>query len=250
MGSLDYDEIKNLKSRIDELKSNILEGVKIRSRLKEQMEGEKVSAFLIKQQASSKSRKLINSIKTEDNIVENLEADIILKDKNSISLYIRKYYEKLYKEEFYDEEFQNWFLQFVNKFLTEQEIRLLETMVTQKEIFEFILDMNVNKAPGVDGIPIEFYVKYWDIIKNEFTEIVRNIVNGTYLNENQRKAIIILLPKDGDLTLLKIANSHEIDRRDVGDVISSCGNHPYVSLMNNGLWCYLICMGVKRVYFL
>ena len=100
-GSLDYDEVKILKSRIDELKSNILEGVKIRSRLKEQMEGEKVSAFLIKQQASSKSRKLINSIKTEDNIVENLEADIILKDKNSISLYIRKYYEKLYKEEFY-----------------------------------------------------------------------------------------------------------------------------------------------------
>ena len=202
-GNLEYDEVKILKNRIDELKSNILEGVKIRSRLKEQIDGEKVSAFLIKQQASAKSRKLISSIKTEANIVENLDSDVILKDKDSISLYIKNYYAKLYENESYDENYQNLFLQYVDKTLTEQEVKLLETNVTEKEIFECIKDMNTNKAPGIDGIPIEFYEKFWDIIKVEFSVIVINIVKGMYLSENQRKAIITLLPKDGDLTLLK-----------------------------------------------
>ena len=127
----------------------------------------------------------------------------MLKGKDQISMYIKKYYEKLYKKENFDEDYQEWFLQFVSKTLTEEEQRLLQLVVTQKEIFQAIYNMNHNKAPGVDGIPIEFYIKYWDIIKNDLTEVIRNIINGTLLNENQRKAIITLLPKDGDLTLLK-----------------------------------------------
>ena len=61
----------------------------------------------------------------------------------------------------------------------------------------------MNKAPGIDGISIEFYQKYWDIIKNELVIIIKNIVEGTLLIDNQRKAIITLLPKGGDLKLLK-----------------------------------------------
>ena len=114
-GDLQYDEVKILKNIIDDLKNKILEGVKIRSRIKEQVEGEKVSAFLIKQQASAKSRKLISSLKTEANIVDKLDSDIILKDKDSISMYIAKYYERLYEKEDYDENYQNCFLQFVEK---------------------------------------------------------------------------------------------------------------------------------------
>ena len=63
--------------------------------------------------------------------------------------------------------------------------------------------MNLNKAPGIDGIPIEFYLKYWNIIKKEMIEIIRNNVKGTLLNEKQRKVVITLLPKDGDQSMLK-----------------------------------------------
>ena len=80
-GMIQYSEVKAYKDRIDELKNEILEGVKIRSRIKEQEEGEKISAFLIKKQASIKSQKLISSIKSEENIMENLEPDVILKEK-------------------------------------------------------------------------------------------------------------------------------------------------------------------------
>ena len=202
-GTLQYSEVKILKDRIDELKNDILEGVKIRSRITEQEQGEKVSAFLIKEQASVKSQKLISSLKTEADVMENLGPDIILNDKNSISLYIKNYYEKLYRKEDYDNDYQEWFLRYVNKTLTEQEQKLLEIEVSQLEIFQAVKDMNLNKTPGIDGIPVEFYVQYWNIIKHEFTEMIKNIVKGTLLNDNQRKAIITLIPKEGDLTLLK-----------------------------------------------
>ena len=202
-GNLQYNEVKTLKDRINELKNDILEGVKIRCRLKEQIEGERVSSFLIKQQAGVKSRKLISTIKTEEGIMENLGPNVILNNKDSISMYIKNYYEKLYTNERYDEEDQEWFLQYVSKCLTSNEQILLESVVTQKELFETIKDMNLNKAPGIDGIPIEFYLKYWNIIKKEIIEVIRNNVKGTLLNDKQRKAIITLLPKDGDQSMLK-----------------------------------------------
>ena len=201
--NLQYNEVKTLKDRIDELKNDILEGVKIRCRLKEQIEGERVSSFLMKQQAGVKSRKLISTIKTEEGIMENLGPNVILNNKDSISMYIKNYYEKLYTNERYDEEDQEWFLQHVSKCLTSNEQILLESVVTQKELFETIKDMNLNKAPGIDGIPIEFYLKYWNIIKKEMIEVIRNNVKGTLLNDTQRKAIITLLPKNGDQSMLK-----------------------------------------------
>ena len=202
-GQIAYDRVKIIKDRIDDLKNDILEGVKIRSRIQEQEEGERVSAFLIKKQAHVKAYKLISSIKTEENIVENLGPDITLTNKDSIEMYIFKYYQRLYKDEEYDEDMQDWFLKFVCKTLTNNEQDILKSRITMKEIFKAINNMNTNKAPGTDGIPIEFYLKYWSIIKNEIFEIISSICNGVNLNENQRKGILTLIPKDGDLDLLK-----------------------------------------------
>lgn len=203
-GNLQYGEVKLLKDRIDEIKSEILEGVKVRARINEQVEGERVSAFLIKQQARIKSRKLITSLISEENIMENLNSNVTLKGKDSINMYIGNYYEKLYEEEDFDGEYQEWFMNYVNKSLTTNEIASLCENVSESEFFKAIKDMNLKKAPGLDGIPIEFYLIYWDIIKKEVVEVFTNIVNGTSLNESQRKAIITLIPKDGgDLNLLK-----------------------------------------------
>ena len=203
-GNLQYGEVKLLKDRIDEIKNEILEGVKIRNRMTEKVEGERVSAYLIKQQSQVKSRKLIHSLKTEEGIMENLEGDIILKGKDSVNMYIEKYYNKLYQRENIDMDYQEWFLRFVNHELTDNEIQSLLENVLQSEIYKAIKDMNANKTPRLDGIPIEFYQKYWDIIKSEMTEIIKSIINGALLNETQRKAIIVLIAKEGgDLSVLK-----------------------------------------------
>ena len=63
--------------------------------------------------------------------------------------------------------------------------------------------MNLNKSPGIDGLPVEFFLHFWYLIKNEVSQIIKNHINGFLLGENQRKAVITLIPKEGDLSLLK-----------------------------------------------
>ena len=66
-----------------------------------------------------------------------------------------------------------------------------------------IKSLNSNKSPGIDGLPNEFYLKFWDIIKKELCKVIKNIINGHLLQGNQKRAIITLIPKDGELNLLK-----------------------------------------------
>ena len=44
---IDYARVRAIKNRINDIKTSILEGVKVRSRIDEQLQGEKVSSFLI-----------------------------------------------------------------------------------------------------------------------------------------------------------------------------------------------------------
>ena len=46
-GVLDMKEVKRLKEKVNNIKEQILEGVKIRARIKEQIEGERVSSTLL-----------------------------------------------------------------------------------------------------------------------------------------------------------------------------------------------------------
>ena len=86
----------------------------------------------------------------------------------------------------------------INDKLIELDKINLKSEVSEKEILNAIKGLNENKSPGIDGIPAEFYCKYWEIIKIELIEIVKNIINGTGLTASQRKAIITLLPKGED----------------------------------------------------
>ena len=202
-GSIDYSEVKRIKDRIDDLKVDILNGVRIRSRIDEQLQGENISAYLIRKQANVNSKHLISSIKTEAGIIDNVEENTILNTKDSINLYISKYYDKLYKEEIFDPILQEQFLNFIDRQLSNDECLLLEVPITINEIFNAIKKMNINKSPGLDGLPIEFYIKFWEIIKNEITKVIINITKGMLLEEKQRRAIITLIHKDGDLNQLK-----------------------------------------------
>ena len=202
-GKIDYSELKIIKDRIDDIKIEMLNGVRIRSRVEEQLQGEHISAFLIKKQTNTNSRHLISSIKTEAGIIEGVEEDTLLNNRDSIKLYIRKYYEKLYKEEPFDSDKQDCFLNYINRQLSNDECNLLESPITETEIFNAIKKMNTKKSPGLDGLPIEFYLKFWKIIKKELSEIIINITKGMLLEDKQRKAIITLIHKDGEQSKLK-----------------------------------------------
>ena len=154
-------------SLMSAIKTEILEGVKIRSRIKEQIEGEKVSAYLVGRQNTIKSKKYITDIKVEENVAENLNEGTILRKQDSIEWYVNKYYEKVYKKESTDPRYQDWLLQFLDKNISDEEKEVLESEVVEDEIFNAIKYLNCKKSPGLDVIPNDIYLKFWNIIKNK-----------------------------------------------------------------------------------
>ena len=200
-GILNMNEVKRLKDKLNNIKEMILEGVNIRARVLEQAEGEKASYTLLGKQSNNKSKPMISHIKTEQHI-NSFAPNIMLDNQLDISNYITKYYENIYSKKDTDKEKQEWFLSFVNKSITESDNENLLQEITEREIFNTMESFKLNKSPGLDGLPIEFYLKFFNIIKNEFCHIIKKYFLGHGLNESQRKALIVLIFKGGDSNLI------------------------------------------------
>ena len=63
--------------------------------------------------------------------------------------------------------------------------------------------MGLNKSPGSDGITVEFYKAFWDILKMHYVKYVNFSFQNQSLTELQKQGLITLIPKSGkDLELL------------------------------------------------
>lgn len=67
--------------------------------------------------------------------------------------------------------------------------------------------MALGKSSGPDGVVVEFYKHFRDIIGKDFTTMIRDVVNGRALLLDMYKGLIVLLPKEiwCRITLLNIA---------------------------------------------
>lgn len=76
---------------------------------------------------------------------------------------------------------------------------------TIPEFYEALKDLNRNKTPGTDGITPEFYITFWDQIKEEFMESFDYSCKTGSLTKQQRSGVITLIPKK-DLDRQQLTN--------------------------------------------
>ncbi|KAI3376771.1 hypothetical protein L3Q82_000367 [Scortum barcoo] len=60
-----------------------------------------------------------------------------------------------------------------------------------------------GKAPGIDGIPVEFYKAFRPVVGEDMLEVFQESFQSGFLPQSCRRAVITLLPKKGDLQDLK-----------------------------------------------
>jgi len=61
--------------------------------------------------------------------------------------------------------------------ITNNTYNYLQKDFSDDEVFEAINQMKSNAAPGPDGMPALFYQSYWEVIGNDSTNYVLNILN-------------------------------------------------------------------------
>ena len=165
------------------------EGIKIRSRVQWYEEGEKSTKYFHNLEKSNAKNKSWEKILDHD--------DNMLYGTKNVMNTQQKFYEKLYSSEYVNVTEKDFFGQYVSGSLSDENRDMLNKEISTCEIFAAIRRMKNNKSPGPDGIIIEFYKNYWDIIKDD----LMNVYSAGYLTQelsySQYLALIILLYKKG-----------------------------------------------------
>ncbi len=113
------------------------------------------------------------------------------------------FYSELYRREYTDvEEIASCFYESLPK-VPEGANTELEKPYTKGELYDALKSMESGKAPGIDGIPVEFYKSLWAVLGDDVLEMLNDSLTRGLLPMSCRRAVITLLPKKGDLGNIK-----------------------------------------------
>ena len=116
----------------------------------------------------------------------------------------KNYFQNLYTKQKTCEKTQNLLLKYISHKITNEQNNKLTKQIEITEIKEAIQSMENGKSPGIDGIPIEFYKEFIEIIKKDLQKTYNEILfTNKVTPKTWKQAIITLIPKKGDTNLLK-----------------------------------------------
>lgn len=87
--------------------------------------------------------------------------------------------------------------------LSDEQSKRIDSGLQLKELSEAVQKLSTGKAPGLDGLPAEFYKQFWNLLKDDLYEVFNNCNQQHELPTSCKRAVLSLLPKKGDLGLLK-----------------------------------------------
>ena len=93
---------------------------------------------------------------------------------------------------------QSELLDLIDRQLQIEEKKKLDEKITKKDLLDNLRETENNKAPGLDGLPFEFYKTFWNLLGDDFYELTNAIFDQGRLTSSQQVALISLLAKDGD----------------------------------------------------
>ena len=171
----------------EDLEDKIMErsrGIIFRSRVKWYEEGEKNTKYFFSLEKARYNAKTCYKLIDEEQ-KEYEQPEDILRIQES-------FYRNLYQEDSeVDFTMENQFGIKVPDEIKEQQ----NTQISLKELQEAAKEMNNNKTPGRDGIPVDFYKVFWNQLKEPFHAMVEYSYNRKALHDSAREGILNLIPK-------------------------------------------------------
>ena len=130
-------------------------------------------------------------------------ADVEVTSKDDIEQAHFDFYSRLYSAEQLDVTFQNEFLSQIDTSLDDDTRELCEGVLDLTEITSALKGLSSEKTPGSDGLPLEFYVKFWHLLAPYLLKVFNFSLQTGYLSNSMRESVTRLLFKKGDRKLLK-----------------------------------------------
>ena len=180
-------EIKRINDALDCIATQETNAVIFRSKAKWVREGERNSKYFFALEKKKYLAKNMPSMLLEDGS--------ILTDQKSILCKQSEFYEKLYTS--------NPRVKFdipidpATPVLNETDRKMLDSSITEAELFDACMTLKSNKTPGVDGLTIEFYRRFWKKLSPMMLSMYCDSFQNGCLPLSTRRGLISLLPKKG-----------------------------------------------------
>ncbi len=189
-------EKSQLEIDINDYYEKKAKGYQIRSRAKWIQEGERSTKYFL---GLEQKRQLSNHITQINNGDKVVYSDKEILEETAL------FYEKLYASANINVDKIDQYLENINieTKLNDDEKRICDEEITEKELNLAVKKLKDNKSPGNDGLTPEFYKSFWPTIKILFIQMINESFIEGELPDSLKKSILALLFKKGDHQLLK-----------------------------------------------
>ena len=162
----------------------------VRSRTKLIENEEKPTKFFYAAEKQNQNKKTITKLK-------NKTGELKTKDEEILQI-AKEFYSDLYKKAEINKKEQENLIKKCDQKMSNNWHPSLINPFEEKELYQALKTMEENKSPGKDGIPMEFYITFWHLLKNDFTE--SELFNHIFfvneeLTDSMKTVIISMIPK-------------------------------------------------------
>ena len=113
------------------------------------------------------------------------------------------FYELLYSASSICQQLADRLTASLDRRLTQEDSAYLDRPSTVQEIRIALASTASNKSPGVDGVPVEFYHRFWSLLESDLLDVYHEALSNGRLGTSQRTGVIRLLHKKGERRDLK-----------------------------------------------
>ena len=194
----DRDQISNvnkLQGALEAVINNECEGAQVHSQAWWIEEGEKPTRFFI----------CLKRKRAENNIFESLfNASGEEKfSRNDFELIFVEFYKALFSKDSLNMQIQTQIIDDLDLSLSDLEREQCEGLFTKDKGFAALKGLQSGKSPDFDGIPVEFYSRFWDLLCDPLLAVLNDCFQVGLLCASQRKALLRLIYKKDDKHLAK-----------------------------------------------
>ena len=114
--------------------------------------------------------------------------------------HVQRFYTKLYSCDQTNPLEQNFFLNNLKAGLSDQQKEHLQSDLSEFEIETAISQMAKGKAPGPDGLSVEFYTQCWPVIKKDFVNLLNQMYSTQTIDNRTKSGFITFIHGKGSKT--------------------------------------------------
>ena len=122
----------------------------------------------------------------------------IVSDTPALCNMITSFYSDLFSSVSTDDSSRASLLHNGNSSLLSDVAESCEGLLSLEECYAALVDMVRRKAPGSNGLPMEFYSKFWDFLGEDLVCVLNSCFCSGLLSRSQRSGMISLSFKKGD----------------------------------------------------